>query len=126
MNPVILLAERIRAEDAGEVEGMTDASEAFRAGGKSLAELDEQASRITRNVGLGGLAFGAWVGLVFGVKLVQLSTRRRRSDFEPDRAACVSCGRCFQYCPEDRAKAGSSERGAGSPGSLLPAPCSLR
>jgi Pyruvate/2-oxoacid:ferredoxin oxidoreductase delta subunit len=44
------------------------------------------------------------VGLVFGVKLVQLTVRRQRTDFEPDRGACVSCGRCFWYCPEEHAR----------------------
>jgi polyferredoxin len=102
MNPVISLAERVDAEDAGEVEGMTDASEAFRAGGKPIAELNDQAALISRHFNLGGLAFGAWVGLVFGSKLLQLSVRRRRTDYEPDRAACVSCGRCFRYCPDER------------------------
>jgi len=106
MNPVICLAERIRAEDAREIEGMTDASEAFRAGGKPLADLNEQAALISRKFGFGGPAFGAWVGLVFGIKFVQLSIRRRRTDYEPDRAACVSCGRCFRYCPDERAAHG--------------------
>ena len=35
---------------------------------------------------------------------MQLSVRRRRTDFEPDRGACVSCGRCLWYCPEEHAR----------------------
>jgi ferredoxin len=106
MNPVIGLAERINAEDAGEVEGMTDASEAFRTAGKPLAELNKEAAIVSRNFDRSVPICGAWVGLVCGVKLVQLSMRRRRTDYEPDRAACVSCGRCFRYCPDERATLG--------------------
>ena len=49
---------------------------------------------------------GAWVGLVIGVKLIHLSLRRRRSDYQPDRSGCVSCGRCFWYCPAEQARLG--------------------
>ncbi len=45
-------------------------------------------------------------GLVVGVKLIYLSVRRRRADYQPDRAACVSCGRCFWYCPCEHARHG--------------------
>ena len=56
--------------------------------------------------GPGGGWFGAWVGLVVGVKLIHLSVRRRRTDYQPDRTACVSCGRCFWYCPGEQARRG--------------------
>jgi NosR/NirI family transcriptional regulator, nitrous oxide reductase regulator len=40
------------------------------------------------------------------VKLIHLSLRRRRTDYQPDRAACVSCGRCFWYCPGEQVRQG--------------------
>jgi NAD-dependent dihydropyrimidine dehydrogenase PreA subunit len=49
-----------------------------------------------------GAWFGAYVGLVIGVKLIYLAVRRRREDYQPDRSGCVSCGRCFWYCPEEQ------------------------
>jgi ferredoxin len=51
--------------------------------------------------------FGAWVGLVFAVKLVTLSLRPRRADFEPDRGACFACARCFSDCPNERSRLGA-------------------
>jgi ferredoxin len=27
--------------------------------------------------------------------------RRRNADYEPDRGECLSCGRCFAYCPRE-------------------------
>ncbi|MHC4407171.1 MAG: hypothetical protein ACYTG0_46760, partial [Planctomycetota bacterium] len=47
-----------------------------------------------------------WIGLVIGVKMIHLSIRRRRIDYEPDRAGCVSCGRCFWYCPPEQVRLG--------------------
>ncbi len=50
--------------------------------------------------------FGAWAGLVVGLKLVSLTLRPERSDFEPDRGACLACARCFSDCPAARARLG--------------------
>jgi ferredoxin len=36
---------------------------------------------------------------VIWLKLVSLNVRRQRTDFEPDRAKCLSCGRCIDSCP---------------------------
>ena len=54
----------------------------------------------------GGWIFGAWVGLVIGGKLIALSVRRKRTDFEPDSSACFACARCFEYCPSERMRRG--------------------
>jgi NosR/NirI family nitrous oxide reductase transcriptional regulator len=114
LHPTVALADRVRMENAGAVEGTTDASEAFRATGKSAqslyAEAGEVESRFTgiirlAGAGLGGAhLFGAFVGLVVGLKLVGLSVRRRRGDYEPDDASCIACGRCFATCPVEQAK----------------------
>jgi ferredoxin len=57
--------------------------------------------------------------LVLGGKLVQLSLRRRREEFEPDKGNCVSCGRCFWYCPHEQLRLGLIET---LPASLVPPP----
>ena len=49
---------------------------------------------------------GAWTGFVIGVKLLHLSVRRRRDDYQADRAGCVSCGRCYWYCPVEKVRLG--------------------
>jgi ferredoxin len=70
------------------------------------AELLSQASRIRNRFHTGGWLFGAWVGLVVGMKLVAVSVRRKRIDYEPDRGACVACARCFEYCPNELVRRG--------------------
>lgn len=46
--------------------------------------------------------FGGFLGLILGGKLILLSLRSRQRDYEADRAGCVSCGRCFKYCPKEQ------------------------
>jgi len=101
MHPTVQLAEQIRLEETGWVKTRSDATEAFRGTGESVESLSASADKVLEKFGLGGCLFGGWVGLVFAVKLTQLSLRRRRTDYEPDRSACVSCGRCLWYCPEE-------------------------
>jgi hypothetical protein len=106
MDPDFRLAERIRSEDLGLVQDTTDASDAFRSSGRPVGELYLQAIEIRgRYQRLGGW-LGAWVGLVIAVKLVSLSIRRKRVDYQPDRSRCVSCGRCYWYCPGEQVRLG--------------------
>jgi ferredoxin len=39
---------------------------------------------------------------VLACRLIGASRRRRRTDFEPDSGRCLSCGRCFRYCPQEQ------------------------
>jgi len=104
VHPTVQLAEEIRLEQTGQTKTRTDATEAFRGTGESVESLYERADRLRQTFAKAAILFGGWVGLVFAVKLVQLTVRRQRTDFEPDRGACVSCGRCFWYCPEEHAR----------------------
>ncbi len=106
VHPAVRLAERVHAESVGLVSGTTDASEAFRTSGRSLTELDREASAVYAKSYWAGGWFGAWMGLVIGGKLLYLTVRRRRAEYQPDRASCVSCGRCFWYCPSEQARQG--------------------
>ena len=102
----VALAERVRAEDLGLVDDTTDASDAFRNTGQPVKELFEAAIVQRDKLRLAGMGLGAWIGLVIGVKLIHLSIRRRRTDYDPNPANCVSCGRCFWYCPQDKTESG--------------------
>ena len=110
MHPTVCLAERVRLEEAaagaGRDVGTTDASDAFRNTGRFNRELYAEATSLRGRFGTAGTLLGAWVGLVLAAKLIHLSIRRRRDDFRPDRAGCVSCGRCFEYCPLEQVRRG--------------------
>jgi len=80
----------------------TAALKAFGNTGTPADTLFAAASAKVATMRLGAHLFGAWVGLVIGGKLIALNLRRRRRDWQPDRGACVSCGRCFKYCPTNQ------------------------
>jgi len=109
LHPTPTTAERVRLEETGQVEGATDASDAFRNTGRPAKDLYAEAVAMHGQFAVAGTWFGAWVGLVVGVKLIHLSIRRRRTEYQPDRANCVSCGRCFRYCPYEQLRLGLIE-----------------
>ncbi|MHC4738835.1 MAG: 4Fe-4S binding protein [Planctomycetota bacterium] len=104
MHANVRLAERIYLENQGKVEGTTDASSAFRATGKPTEELYDEASEIRKRFYFGGWLFGGFIGLIAGLKLIMPSIRKRRTDFQADRAGCLACGRCFQFCPREHVR----------------------
>lgn len=109
LHPEVALAERVRLEETGEVEGTTDATDAFYNTGRPRQELYDSALSLHDRFTNAGYWFGAWVGLVLIVALVHSSLRRRRVEFTADRGNCVSCGRCFWYCPAEQVRLGLIE-----------------
>jgi len=97
----VALAERVWLEENEQVAGTTDASQFFRASGESIPSLYDRAAAIRTRFGKGGWFFGGFLGLVLGGKLILLSLRRRQTDYEAERAGCVSCARCYPYCPKE-------------------------
>lgn len=104
VHATVRLADRIYLEETGQAEDTTDASAAFRATGKEVKDLYAEALDIQGSFGVGGWFFGGFVGLVIGLKLIGLSIRRQRTDYEADRASCLACGRCFEYCPKEQVR----------------------
>lgn len=104
VHATVSLAERVWLEDTDQVEGTTDASEAFRRTGRPTQELYSEALNLKRQFVLGSGVFGAFIGLVIGIKLIYLSIRRRRTDYEVNRGTCLSCGRCFSFCPVEHVR----------------------
>jgi len=101
LHPTVRLAERLHLEESGEVEGSIDMTDAFRNTGREPRELYLEARQILARMRLGAGLFGGWVGLVVGGQLIGYSMRRRRLEYQPDRGACLACGRCFRYCPNE-------------------------
>ncbi len=109
MDPTVRLAEEVRLDETGKLGETTDAVDAFYESGQPVIELYREAIERRGRFAWAGRLLGVWVGLVIGAKLVHLSIRRRRDEYVPDRAGCVSCGRCFWYCPGEQARLGLIE-----------------
>lgn len=106
LHPTVRLAERLTYEDALAQQGaafeVSLETDAFRASEQTAAELYTQAAEIAAGFRPYSVLFGAFLGLVIAGRLVRLSVVRNRKDYEADRAACLSCARCFQYCPVEK------------------------
>ena len=85
---------------ASAPEGSLEA-EAFQQGARSVADLQQDAQRIQAGFRLGSGIFGAAVGALLIGKLAALVLRRRVTEHTPDRGLCLSCGRCYRFCPPE-------------------------
>jgi len=117
MHPTVSLVDQLVREQGAPVKKgpLSAADLALERARQTPGEMMAEAAIIQRRFVVGGWIFGAWVGLVIGAKLVALSLRKRRTDYEPDRGGCFACARCFEYCPNELVRRGLVQESAAVP-----------
>lgn len=98
-HPRVALAEQVDREQQGIARETTDHSDAFRASGEKVEALFADADARRAAMTLGSGIAGACVGLWLSLRLIGLGLRRTRRDYTADPAACLACGRCYEWCP---------------------------
>jgi NosR/NirI family nitrous oxide reductase transcriptional regulator len=108
LHPTVSLADQLVLAEgtAPKLGALSPDDLALERARQTPKEILTEAAGIRRRFDIGGWIFGAWVGLVIGAKLISLSVRRKRTDYEPDRGDCFACARCFEYCPNELARRG--------------------
>ena len=108
VHPTVHLAQRVSMEQGNMPRTGTLSPDdlALERARQTPGQILAEAVTIQRKFRVGGALFGAWVGVVIGVKLLSRSVRRRRTDYEPDRGECFACARCFEYCPNELTRQG--------------------
>ncbi len=108
LDPTVALAERFLRHQQAPVEYgvMTPETLSLQRAERDPETLLQTAAAVRRRFVPACTLFGGWIGLVLGIKLLSLSVHVRRSDFEPDRGACLACARCFRACPQERVRLG--------------------
>jgi NosR/NirI family transcriptional regulator, nitrous oxide reductase regulator len=101
-NPDVYLAELLISHPDVKNDFRNAEVQTFLASGKSMETLVEEARLIQHKFYVGGWIFGAFIGLVIGMTLLNQVVYRRRDDYEPNKTGCFSCGRCMDFCPVDR------------------------
>jgi ferredoxin len=107
VHPTVALAERYVSEKPPKAGSQVAEDLALNRAQQQTKEILAAAASVRYRFGLGGWLFGGWVGLIFSAKLLGLTVRRTRTDYEPDRGACLACARCFEYCPNERVRLGT-------------------
>jgi polyferredoxin len=103
-NQDVRLAELLYAEETKLVDsfGSFPETRTVIQTGMPYNEVYRQALAQIKKFRTAGLGLGIWIGTVIGAKVIFLTLRRRRTDYEVDPARCVACGRCFWYCPNQK------------------------
>jgi polyferredoxin len=103
-HPTVRLARLVASPDATGQAATSIELDAFRQSAKTPAELYAEAGALQSRFRKGSGVAGGLVGAVFMLELVALTLRRQRKEYVPDRGECLSCGRCFRYCPREYAR----------------------
>ena len=99
IHPTVKLAEEIKWEIDHNKITDSEESKAFHGSGIPVTQLFEDAGRVQSWFNLGAWLGGSLLGLFFGISLIRSSIVRRQTDYEPNKGSCVSCGKCYKYCP---------------------------
>lgn len=100
-NKDVRLYEMVMRNEASPQNILPVELEAFYGQGGKVEELTQRHEAIRAEFKLYSTIAGALIGLVIGLNLINLSVKRTRKEYEIDNANCVSCARCFTYCPQN-------------------------
>lgn len=110
MHPTVITAKRVHLEESGLATGMTLRSETFRASKNTQEALFTEADDIIKQFRFGATVLGVFIGIMISISFLGLFRHERRTDYAPNRANCVSCGRCFSYCPREHLRRSKQPR----------------
>lgn len=102
IHPTVRLAEEIKWEKENGRRTGSEESRAFHTMGMPVEQLFHDAGQMQTSFLRGTRIGGAFLGLIFGIGLLRSSVLRRQVDYEPDKGNCVSCGKCYKYCPVEK------------------------
>jgi NosR/NirI family transcriptional regulator, nitrous oxide reductase regulator len=98
-NSTVRLAREIRAEKKSGIESPLKDVIAYKESGKTETELYNEEELIIGRFRNYSLWAGAFLGISFGIGMISLTIKSRRTEYKPHQGKCYSCGRCFKYCP---------------------------
>lgn len=99
VNGKVSLAREIRLEKEEGVKAVSKAAVAFLESGKTEEELFAEEQLVIGRFKKGAPWVGIFLGLSLGLGFFRMTVREPRTGYQPDKGRCVSCGKCFKYCP---------------------------
>lgn len=98
-NPTVYLAELMISDPGVRNDPKNLDVQAFLSSGKPFDTLVQEATAIRKKFDTGGLIVGGFMGLVIGMTILSQVVFRKKTDYQPHKGNCFSCGRCMSYCP---------------------------
>lgn len=95
----VRLAREIRTEKETGIAAISKDAVAFKEAGQTEEQLFAQEAAIIDMYRKASPWVGVFLGISLGFALVSLSVKSGATEYKPDQGKCVSCGRCFRYCP---------------------------
>jgi len=99
VNDNVRLAREIRLEKEKGIKAESKAAVAFFESGKTEEQLFSEEQMIISRFRKGAPWVGIFLGLSLGIGFFRYIVRIPRTEYEPDRGRCYSCGKCFSFCP---------------------------
>ena len=99
VNSTVRLAREIKTEQKTGIESDLKTVAAYKESGKTEAELFAEEESVIKRFQSGAPWAGIFLGISFGIGMISLSIKTKRSEYKPHQGKCYSCGRCFKYCP---------------------------
>lgn len=100
-NKEVQLYQQVQKHEAEPQDLLTIELEAFYATeGNTVEALAARHEEIQAEFKFYSTIAGGLIGLVIALTLINLSLKRTRKEYEIDNANCVSCAKCFSYCPQ--------------------------
>jgi ferredoxin len=99
VNNKVQLAREIRLEKKTGKNAVSKAAIAFHESGQTEEQLFSEELAVIERFRKGAPFVGLFLGLSLGIGLFSSSVRNIRTEYIINRGRCVSCGKCFKYCP---------------------------
>ena len=93
------LAKEIRLEKEKGIKAVSKEAVAYMESGKPEIELYKEEEYIISRFRKGAPWAGMFLGLSVGIGLFSLTVRNRRTEYKPNQGKCISCGKCYKFCP---------------------------
>ena len=97
-------ADQVRFEQSRPGSTPTLQSTAFRERHEEPEALYTRAAAVERSFAVASPILGAWCGLAFALTILSIARNRESAIYEIDYDICLSCGRCFTYCPREQVR----------------------
>jgi NosR/NirI family nitrous oxide reductase transcriptional regulator len=99
VNRNVSLAKEIRLEKEKGIKAVSKGALTYMESGKSENDLYKEEAFVVNRFRRSSPWVGLFLGLSLSIGFYSSSFRERRTEYRPDRGKCVSCGKCFKYCP---------------------------